>query len=750
VSKSKKKKKSNKALPSQQKESIYHSGLFHFRSGNYNKAINIWRGISKDSDLAVSHLLAEAHFRNALSIYERDNASDAISEMHSVLKYDSSLPVYLYHTGLAYHRAGKFPQAISYYTRAVQAAPGDERYRYHLAIAYLQNKEFQNSLNVYESLGGTSGYVGKALVYIAQGDYKKAMELLDARESKGEVNLLKGLIYLIQGEDSGSKNYFRAAANDEATKGIANYYLGIAHARTQAMPSAIKAWEDAFRSGLSIQLIRDDMIDVYHQLVPIYFDRGNLGKAVNIWEKLIELDPEDVETKRNLVHAYFLKGNEHAISERFTYAVKYWHKAYELDPTNPDLAHNMALAYEKQEKPALASKYWQEAAKGWKREISRNPDKANALKARLHSVHSHLATMALELDNIGKAVEEFREALSYVPDDVDTMSRLSYLYIINRDFGKAIRELEKAYRLDPKNIDILHQMSVAYAMKGNMPRSADCIRELLKIDPGNELYKNLMKDYYLARARDAQDDGKYKFALGFLEDALEVLPDNIELQTMVGGVYLGMKEVDKAEDTFEKVIASNQKDPKVYLAIGHQYLENEMIEPAESYFAQAIELEPDNPYLYVDIADQYCDVDMCKNANRYFEKAKDKGAGDIKVLIRIVEQLLQRECGTYSIEYAKELVESYPENTRSYYLLGTAYHIDGMNDEAEKVLKQGRDMAAENKDYETLDNFEKMLHHVSMEKNLGVSWEDMLKKLEDIMDDFDMDDLDMYEDDEEW
>lgn len=743
MSKKKRKQKSKKTLPSQQKESVYNSGLFHFRSGIYEKAINIWSKISKDPDSIISPQLAEAHFRNAMSMYSLGNVKDAISEMHSVLKYDSVLPIYLFHAGLAYHRANKFPQAISYYINAINAMPDNERYKYHLAIAYLQNNDFQNSIDTYESLGDSKGLTGKALVYMSQGAYDKAIDILNTADNKGEANLIKGLIYLIQGKDSESKNFFKAAANDNSIRGISNYYLGIAHAKTQAMPSAIKAWDDAFQNGLSIQLIKDDVISVYRQLVPIYFDKGNLSKVVKIWEKLIELDPEDEETKKNLVHAYFLRGNDYAKSERFTYAIKYWQKAWDLDSTNPDLAHNLALAYEKQNKPRLASKYWQESAKGWKYRIYKNPNERDILKARLHGVHSHLASIALETDNIKKAIEEYREALKYVPEDVDTMIKISYLYIIDWDANNALKELEQANRLRPNDIDILHQMFMAYTMKKNIPRAIDCMREILKLDPSNEIYRKFLSDYYIERAEEARDDGKYKSALKFLEDGLEILTDNIELKTMVGGIYLKMEDEEKAEATFEEIIAINPKDPKIYMAIGRQYLEDDMIDRAESYFAQTIELAHDDPYIYIDIADQYCHIDDCDGANRYFEKAKDKGAKDINVLISIVERLLKRKCADYSIKYAKELVSLYLENPKAYYLLGVAYHIDENDDEAEKVLKKGRAIALKKSNFEVLDNIEGMLHHLRIEKTFGISWEDMMEKLEDFADDFDMDE-------EEW
>lgn len=71
-------------------------------------------------------------------------------------------------------------------------------------------------------------------------------------------------------------------------------------------------------------------------------------------------------------------------------------------------------------------------------------------------------------------------------------------------------------------------------MKGNPSRSV----EFLKIDPGNKLYQEMVGQYYLGRAEDALSMGKYKSALNFLDEGLEVCLNNIELRAFIGAVYL--------------------------------------------------------------------------------------------------------------------------------------------------------------------------------------------------------------------
>ncbi|MBM3213208.1 tetratricopeptide repeat protein, partial [Candidatus Poribacteria bacterium] len=470
-----------------------------------------------------------------------------------------------------------------------------------------------------------------------------------------------------------SKNPLKSAIDDKETKGVPDYYLGIAHARTRAMQSAIKAWEDASRKGLSVQIIRDDMVNIYRQLVPVYFDKGNLNKVIKIWERLLELSPGDLETRKNLVHAYFLHGNEYAKAENYKSAIKHWEKAWNLDPSNPDISHNLALAYEKQKQSAMAMNYWQETVKGWKLRISANPSEKETLKARLHSAHTHLGAMALEIDNLGRAISEYREALRYDPEDLDSIVKLANLYIIQRNPRSAIKELEKARRIAPKDLDVLHQMSIAYALDKNILRSVECIREILRIDPSNETYKELLCNYYIDRAKEARKRERYEAALKFLDEGLEILPNNIDILALFGGIYLDMDEPDKAEDTFKKIIQMNQSNYRSYLAVASHYLESHMRDKAELYFAQAISINPDEPDIYIEIAREYCKVDMCQLANEYYEKAKNKKPGDSETLIKIITILLNKSCSDFALKYAEELLKYFPDLPRAYYLMASAY-----------------------------------------------------------------------------
>ena len=727
--KKKRRRRSGKSVSPQSKERTYQAGLSYFRNGEYDQAIHAWGSIVGSSGPKIVAQLAEAHFRNAMSKYESGDIRAVISDLHSALKYNSSQPVYLFHIGLAYQRREKLSQAISYYTQAIQAAPEIERYKFHLGLAYLQNGEIQESIKLFETVNGSHNRIGEILVYMSQGEHERALEVLDKVRNSSETQFLKGLVYLMQEDDRKAKPLLKAAASKGLGNGVSDYYLGLAHARTNTIPSAIKAWEDAARKGLDIELMKDGMADVYRQLVVRYFDRGNLDKVVKIWEKLLAVEPEDDAARRNLVHAYLLRGNDHAKVDKLTYAIKYWEKAWELDSKNVDVAHNLALAYEKRDNLGEAAKYWKAAVGGWKQQMSTNRGEREVLKARMSTVHTHLADIALKTDNMGRAIVEYRQALRYAPEEVKTIVKLANVYMMQRNADKAIQQLSRARRLSPKDTDVLQQLSFAYVMKGNLEHSMECMKEILKIDPGNQTYRDMVSQYYLSRAEDALAMRRHPAALRLLDEGLEVDENNIELQAFIGAVYLDMGDKLNAEAAFRETIAINSTDAKTYIAVAHHYLDNSMMDDAEAYFAGAISLDPNNPHVYIDIADEYCNLDICEHALRYFEMAKKVKPGDVSALITIVEKLMARRCSEHGVQYAKELMSIAPNAPKSYFLLGLAYHLSDMDDEAEDTLLDGLSMAEEADDDEMIDEINSLLDRINFENTFGGSWESMMDRL---------------------
>ncbi len=279
-------------------------------------------------------------------------------------------------------------------------------------------------------------------------------------------------------------------------------------------------------------------------------------------------------------------------------------------------------------------------------------------------------------------------------------------------------------------------------MKGDTKRSIESVKAILKIDPKDQLSQEMLIQYYLDHAEDAMDMGNSKSAFAYLNEGLELFPNNIKLRAFIGAVYLSKGDKASAESAFNETIGVDPQNPKTYIVIGHHYLNEDMFFEAEEYFSKAVKLSPDDHRVYIDIAAEYCEIENCNQAQKYFKMAKNTKTNDAGIVADIVEHLIRWDCLEYSLKYAKDLVAMAPHDPRSYLLLARAYNINGKVKDALKALEKGIRLAKDKGDSEILEEMEEISHHLKSKigKVLGPgsSPEDVLEEIfREIMDDGD-------------
>lgn len=57
--------------------------------------------------------------------------------------------------------------------------------------------------------------------------------------------------------------------------------------------------------------------------------------------------------------------------------------------------------------------------------------------------------------------------LKYYPDHIESLSNLSIVYLLQKQYDKALEPLLKAEKLDPKDYIVLSNIAQAYKLKGD-------------------------------------------------------------------------------------------------------------------------------------------------------------------------------------------------------------------------------------------------------------------------------------------
>jgi tetratricopeptide (TPR) repeat protein len=95
-----------------------------------------------------------------------------------------------------------------------------------------------------------------------------------------------------------------------------------------------------------------------------------------------------------------------------------------------------------------------------------------------------------ELLNNMKSIAEV--ILKYYPDHIESLSNLSVVFMIQKEYDKALEQLFKAEKLNPKDFIVLNNIAQAYKLKGDTKNAISYYELAMKY--GNDQAKNYAKD----------------------------------------------------------------------------------------------------------------------------------------------------------------------------------------------------------------------------------------------------------------
>ena len=136
---------------------------------------------------------------------------------------------------------------------------------------------------------------------------------------------------------------------------------------------------------------------------------------------------------------------------------------------------------------------------------------------------------------------------------------------------------------------------------GNRERAIKAANKAAEIYKGKNKKKEFAETLVLrARLRENADD-----RLKDINEALQVLPDNVAVLQLRAATYIERGELEKALADFERLLKQNPNNVAVYKAIANTYLGLEKPEKAIEYLNKAIEIAPEDSLNYTMRAEVY-------------------------------------------------------------------------------------------------------------------------------------------------
>jgi tetratricopeptide (TPR) repeat protein len=228
-------------------------------------------------------------------------------------------------------------------------------------------------------------------------------------------------------------------------------------------------------------VLKPDHSQVLVLLDYMYVTNGNIEKAIETAEKMIELDKEDKTLlkkigKYNFQYAENLKAedpNNPEIEEYATRAIENFEEYIEHYPEDEEI--NNLLTF-------LISKFLDQQALKIKLEnnLQKNPDDAKTIE--------RLAAIYYDEGNAGKASELLEKLLEKHPDNLKALKRL--IRITKNNIDKAITYNKKAMVLDEANETYNINLAKLYTEKKRFAEArTECVRALSKNSKNTNIHK---------------------------------------------------------------------------------------------------------------------------------------------------------------------------------------------------------------------------------------------------------------------
>ena len=289
--------------------------------------------------------------------------------------------------------------------------------------------------------------------------------------------------------------------------------LGIFYYEKKDAEKAIQAFEKALHIAPYHKAARRNL----HQLLRAKGFKALASKdfetATTTFEKVLQIEPLDAPT-------YQLMGNGYAQAGQFEKAIRYFQKAIDLNPVDALTQQNFAQCYNNYGVSLRNREKWDEAIDAYRNALRLMPTLQIA-RINLSDAFTRKAKAHSEADELDAAVAAYLELQKLHPHDRHIRNLLGELYLKKGDYADALSVFQHVYNANPNAEHALHNLIAAY-------------------------------HHY---ARSLNDVGDYTTAIQLLEEALRLVPTDLNLRLSLANAYQGAEDYERAAMEISRVLA---------------------------------------------------------------------------------------------------------------------------------------------------------------------------------------------------
>jgi tetratricopeptide (TPR) repeat protein len=351
-----------------------------------------------------------------------------------------------------------------------------------------------------------------------------------------------------------------------------------------------------------------DEWEVLLQVADLYNAMGKPEKAITALERMLAIDPGNIELKRSLAQAC-VRAQQH---DR---ALELYTDLQELDPDNLDYLGEMATVY-------LMKKEYKPAAALFDRILERD---TVDVEAKIRIGEAYFSQLQNDSTLMPVTISMFTHIRDLHPDDWRPYWYLGALGGISRNDSLTVKNFRMVTQLEPSNPDGWVYLASVYLQK----QQYDSVASILE-KAGNHVPDDYQVNLYLGLAYNGL--GRSADAIEVLEKARQINPSDLRALTQLALIYEGQKRQTDADSLYEEALRIDPDNHLVLNNYGYSLADRGLqLERALAMAKKAVEAQPDNPSYLDTIGWVYFRLGDYEVAEKYVRLSLEKGEGSAVV-----------------------------------------------------------------------------------------------------------------------
>ena len=355
-----------------------------------------------------------------------------------------------------------------------------------------------------------------------------------------------------------------------------------------------------------------------------YDNKGEYDRAIQDYDKAIELNPNDAEAYNNRGVAYENK-------EEYDRAIQDFDKAIELNPNDAEAYRNRGIAYEHKEEHDRAIQDFDKA-------IELDPNDAEAYRDR-GIAYEHK-------EEFDRAIKDYDKAIELNPKYIEAYNNRGIAYGNKKEYDRAIQDFDKATELNPNDTIAYYNRGIVYERKNEHGRAIQNYSKIIEINPKHV-------EAYNSRGIAYNYKGEYDKAIQDFDKVIELKSNYAKAYNNRGTAYANKNEYGQAIQNYDKAIKINPNDAEIYFNRGVAYRRKGEHDRAIQDYDKAIEIKPN----YAKAIHNRAIAMAYKDAERIQQQISDEHKKELKEQIKKQQEKFDQELKSQ----VGELIDYYKE-----------------------------------------------------------------------------------------